>query len=97
MAILIASLGLFGLVMYTVSKQQKEIAIRKVLGANLSHIILLITNQYFKYIIVALLIALPLSHLLIHKWLANFANHFEVKWWMYLLPIFVITFICILP
>jgi putative ABC transport system permease protein len=96
LAILIASLGLFGLVMYTVSKKQKEIAVRKVLGAKLSHVFLLITTQYFKYIIIALIIALPFSHFMIYKWLNNFATHFEVKWWMYVIPIITTALICVL-
>lgn len=93
LAILIACLGLIGLVAYTTYQKTKEIGIRKVLGAGLLNIIRLISSQFFKPILIACVIAIPFSHFVISKWLDGFAYRFQFSWWMYLLPLIVINFL----
>ena len=87
MAILIACLGLFGLTAFSTSRRVKEIGIRKVFGASVFHISLLITKSYFPLIIISFLIAVPFSYLFMNNWLEDFAYRISIG-----IPVFVITF-----
>lgn len=91
LAIFIACLGLTGLIAYTTQQKVKEIGIRKVLGASITGIVGLLTGQFFKPILIACLIAIPVNHWLITKWLDSFAYRFQVDWWMHLVPIALIV------
>lgn len=71
-AIFIACIGLLGLTMYTVEQRRKEIGIRKILGASIPNIIQKISAEFLKLVLIANLIAWPVSYLLINKWLASF-------------------------
>jgi putative ABC transport system permease protein len=73
LAILIAGLGLFGIASFTAGQMTKEIGIRKVLGASVSGISLLLTRNFLQLVIISNLIALPVSWFIMHKWLQNFA------------------------
>ena len=73
LAILIASLGLFGLTAFITQQRTKEIGIRKVLGASISGIIFLFTKQFTRWVLVANIIAWPLAYFAMNKWLENFA------------------------
>lgn len=73
LAIFIACLGLFGLASFTAEKRTKEIAIRKALGASVSQIILLLSKEFTRWVLVANFIAWPLAYLVMNKWLQNFA------------------------
>ncbi len=73
LAILIASLGLFGLTAFITQQRTKEIGIRKVLGASISGILLLLTKQFTRWVLVANVIAWPLAYFAMNKWLQNFA------------------------
>ena len=77
-SILIASLGLLGLTSYVAAKRTKEIGIRKVLGASLSQILLLLSSEFTAAILLANLIAWPLAYYLMKKWLANFAYRIDL-------------------
>jgi putative ABC transport system permease protein len=94
--VFIACLGLFGLVSFTASQKQKEIAVRKVLGAGIARIFILVTGQYFTYILVALILAIPFSHYLVSYWLKGFQYHFQVVWWMYLVPAVLIGLVALI-
>jgi putative ABC transport system permease protein len=96
LAIFIACLGLIGLVAYTTYQKTKEIGIRKVLGASISSIVGLVSSQFFKPILIACFVAIPVSHFIISKWLDGFAYRFEFSWWMYLLPLIAITVLAFL-
>ncbi|HEX6848467.1 MAG TPA: ABC transporter permease [Chitinophagaceae bacterium] len=96
LGVFIACMGLFGLVSFTASQKQKEIAVRKILGAGITRIFMLVTGQYFKYILIALILAVPFSHYLISYWLSDFAYHFKVSWWMYLLPVILIGLVALI-
>ena len=91
LAIFIACLGLIGLVAYTTYQKTKEIGIRKVLGASLTGIVGLITKEFSQPVLIASLVAIPVSHLIISKWLEGFAYRAEFAWWMYLLPLVLIV------
>ena len=96
LGVFIACLGLFGLVSFTASQKQKEIAVRKVLGAGIARIFILITGQYFKYILAAFILAVPFSHWLINYWLKGFSYRFPINWWMYLLPVALIGLVALI-
>ncbi len=92
LAILIACLGLFGLSAFTISQRTKEIGVRKVLGANVGNIIILLSQDFMLLVGVASLIALPVGWIFMHRWLGVFAYHISIHWWM-LLPAVVIAII----
>ena len=78
LAILISCLGLFGLVAFTAQKRQKEIGIRKVIGASVNSITLMLTQDFLKLVGIAVIIAFPLSWWLMSKWLNSFAYRIEL-------------------
>ncbi|MEL6943078.1 MAG: FtsX-like permease family protein, partial [Bacteroidota bacterium] len=83
LAILISFLGLLGLVMFATERRKKEIGIRKVLGASIAHIITLLSKDFLKPILMALLIASPVAWYVMQQWLDNFAYHTNIKWWFF--------------
>ncbi|MFD0793940.1 ABC transporter permease [Mucilaginibacter litoreus] len=82
MAIIIACLGLFGLAAYAAEQRTKEIGIRKVLGANVSTIVTMLSADFIKLVIIAILIASPLAWYIMQGWLNSFAYHSSIKWWI---------------
>lgn len=80
LCILVACLGLFGLASFTASKRTKEIGIRKTLGATLSGILILLSKEYVKLIMLANIIAWPFVYLLINRWLQDFPYRIEMGW-----------------
>jgi putative ABC transport system permease protein len=82
-AILIACLGLFGLATFSAETRTKEIGIRKVLGASEAAIVALLSKDFLKLIVIALVCAFPLSGWVMNKWLNNFAYRIPVSWWMF--------------
>jgi putative ABC transport system permease protein len=95
LAIIVASLGLFGLSLYTVAKRKKEIGIRKVLGATVLQVITLITKDYIKLIVFAGVIAIPAAYFLLQNWLNDYAFHIDIGFWFFLLPLILIMVIAI--
>ncbi|HEY4111172.1 ABC transporter permease [Puia sp.] len=79
LAILLATLGLIGLTLFTIERRTKEIGIRKVLGAGKLHILRLVSGQFIRLALLASVVALPLSWWLIHRWLDNFAYRVTVS------------------
>ncbi|MCF6402096.1 ABC transporter permease [Chitinophaga filiformis] len=84
LAIFLATLGLLGLISYIVIQRTKEIGIRKVLGASVSNILLLLSTDFIRLIAVALLVATPLAWYLMYRWLQAFAYRINVPWWVFL-------------
>ena len=80
LAIVVACLGLFGLVSALSDSKTKEIGIRKVLGSSVAGIIGLLSKQFVGLVLIAFIIALPLSVLIMHVWLDGFAYHIELQW-----------------
>jgi putative ABC transport system permease protein len=83
LAILISCLGLFGLASFTAQQRTKEIGIRKVLGASVGKIMLLLTGEFSKWIIVANLIAWPVAYWCIIKWLKGFAYRAPIEFYIF--------------
>lgn len=84
-AIFISCLGLFGLSTYTAQTKKKEIGIRKVLGADVSHIVALISADFLKLVGIAILLAIPIAWYAMRHWLQDFAYKTSLEWWMFAL------------
>ncbi len=84
LAIIIACFGLIGLMMITIEKKSKELSIRKILGASIGSLMLLLSRDYISMVFIAGFIALPLSWILMDKWLSNFAIQIDMPWWIFL-------------
>jgi len=84
-AITIACLGLFGLVSYTATQKTKEIGIRKVNGAKVSEVLVMLNSDFVKWIAIAFVIATPIAYYAMHKWLENFAYKTSLSWWIFAL------------
>jgi putative ABC transport system permease protein len=83
-AIVLSCLGLLGLSAYNIAQRKKEIGVRKLLGASVSNITLLLCADFIKLIIIALLITSPVSWLLMHNWLQNFAYRINIPVWIFI-------------
>jgi len=83
LAIAVACLGLFGLVEYSVHQRTKEISIRKVFGASIKSLLVLLTRNYFGLVLTAFVVIIPVSYYAAQQWLTNFAYHITVSPWMY--------------
>jgi putative ABC transport system permease protein len=84
LAILLACLGLFAVTAYAVVQRTKEIGIRKVLGANISSIIVLISKDFLWLVIIAAVIASPIAWYMSDKWLQDFAFRVSIHWWVFI-------------
>jgi len=85
MAIFISCLGLFGLASFTADQRTKEIGIRKVLGASVSNVVVLLSRDFTKWVILANVVAWPVAYLVMNKWLQNFAYRISMGVWMFVL------------
>jgi putative ABC transport system permease protein len=82
-AILIACLGLFGLAAFSAEQRTKEIGIRKVLGASVSSVTSLLSKDFVKLIMIAVLIALPVAWYCMTRWLQDFEYQITIGWWIF--------------
>lgn len=82
LAIIIACLGLFGLAAYAAEQRNKEIGIRKALGASVTNIVTMLSADFIKLVLIAIIIALPLAWYSMHQWLQNFAYRTGIHWWV---------------
>ncbi|MBN9382117.1 MAG: ABC transporter permease [Chitinophagaceae bacterium] len=83
LTILISCVGLFGLVLLSSQRRAREIGIRKTLGASTLQMVQLISGGFSKLVLIALFLAIPMSWLAVHQWLANFAYRIDMSWWMF--------------
>lgn len=96
LAIFVACLGLFGLASFTATKRYKEIGVRKVLGSSVKGIVLLLSKDLLKPVIIATCIAMPAGYWAMNKWLENFAYKTSVNWRVFLLVGLITFFIALL-
>ena len=85
LAIFVACLGLFGLASFTATKRFKEIGVRKVLGSSAQSIVILLSKDLLKPVVIATCIALPAGYWAMNKWLQKFAYQTTISWWIFLL------------
>lgn len=95
-AIFISCLGLLGLALYTAEQRSKEISIRKVLGANLSDILVLLNKDFMKLVIISNVIAIPVAYILVAKWLEKYDYKITINPWPFLLALLTSVIIAIL-
>src|SRR6202035_2209465 len=94
-AIFISCMGLFGLAAFTSEQRRKEIGIRKVLGASISAIVTMLSKDFLKLIILALLLASPIAWYFMSQWLNDFAFRIKISWWIFILAGSMAIFIAI--
>jgi putative ABC transport system permease protein len=95
LAIIVACLGLIGFTLFITKKRTKEIGIRKVNGASVFEIVILLNGYFVKWILLALVLATPIAYFIMKRWLENFAYKTEISWWIFVLSGFVILVISI--
>ena len=95
LTIFISCIGLLGLASLSAEQRIKEIGIRKVLGASVSSIVQLISNNFLKLVLLANIIALPLAWWAVHAWLQNFAYHIDIHWWIFAMAVFITLLIAL--
>ena len=96
LAIIIACLGLFGLAAYAAEQRTKEIGIRKILGASVAAIAGMLSFDFLKLVLIAILISLPVGWFLMNKWLQEFAYRVNIHWWILVLAGFTSIFIALI-
>jgi len=82
LAIIIACLGLFGLAAYAAEQRTKEIGVRKILGANVSTIVSMLSKDFIKLVLISIIISTPFAWWAMQKWLQSFAYRQNVQWWV---------------
>ncbi len=95
LTIFVSCIGLFGLSVFATEKRRKEIGIRKVLGASVSGVATILSKDFLKLVIAALLIAIPAAWLVAGKWLENYPYRIALSWWMFALAGILVTLIAI--
>ncbi len=83
LAVLIACLGLFGLVTYMAEQRTKEIGIRKVLGASVNNVVLMLSKDFLLLVFLAAVIAFPVAWWAMHKWLQDYVYRVNIGWWVF--------------
>ena len=95
LAILIASLGLFGLATYAAEQRIKEIGIRKVLGASVGNIAGMLSKDFLKLVLISSVIAFPVAWWGMHRWLQDFAYRVSISWWVFVVAGILALFIAL--
>ena len=80
-----AGLGLLGLAAYAAERRKKELGIRKVLGATVQGLFVLLSKDFIKLVIVAFVIASPIAWIIMHNWLGDFAYRIDISWWIFII------------
>ncbi|HTH56817.1 MAG TPA: ABC transporter permease [Cyclobacteriaceae bacterium] len=83
---LIGCLGLFGLITFVVNRKQKELAVRKVMGASVPSLLLLFSKEYIWLVLISFALATPIAYYIANEWLNNFAFHVDLQWWLFATP-----------
>jgi putative ABC transport system permease protein len=84
-AILIACFGLLGLSAYNILQRTKEIGIRKVMGASIQNLLIILSRDFLKLVLIAFVVAVPVTWLIMHSWLQDFAYRIDISWWVFAL------------
>jgi len=96
LGVLLACLGLFGLSFFTTAQRTKEIGVRKVLGASIGSILSLLSKDYSKLVLLAALLATPLTYFSVNQWLTGYAYRIDLDWPMFVVPAIIVLAIALL-
>jgi len=96
LAIFISCMGIFGLASFTAEKRTKEIGIRKVLGASVSGIVVLLSREFVKWVLVANIIGWPIAYFVMNRWLQSFAYRVNIGVWIFVFSAFLVLIIALL-
>jgi putative ABC transport system permease protein len=95
LAIIVACLGLFALASFMAEQRNKEIGIRKVLGASISGLFTMLTANFLKLIVISMFIAIPAGWMLMQRWLQDFAYRINIEWWVFVLAAAMVMLIAL--
>jgi putative ABC transport system permease protein len=95
-ALFICSMGLLGMSLFTIRRRTKEIGLRKINGAETEEVMLMLSIDQIKWILLSLVISFPLSYYAMHKWLQSFAYKRSLSWWIFALAGITVVFIALL-
>ncbi len=95
-SIFIGCLGLYGLISFVANQKRKEVGIRKVMGATVSSILLLFSKEFVRLVIVAFVLATPLTWYLMNQWLQTFAYRVDISWTIFFVGFFAIMVIVLM-
>jgi putative ABC transport system permease protein len=95
-AVLISCLGLFGLASFNAERRTKELGIRKVMGASVGNLVMMLCGDFTNLVIISLFIGFPVSWYLIREYLSGYAFHAEVNWGIYILTLMAMLFLVLL-
>jgi putative ABC transport system permease protein len=96
LTILISCLGLFGLAAFDTERRTKEIGIRKVLGANTTGLVALLSKDFLKLVAIAIILASPVAYYLMDRWLQDFAFKVDISWWIFIAAGIIALFIALI-
>jgi len=91
LALFITSLGILSLSAFSAAQRKKEIGIRKVMGASMSQILVMLSKNYISLLIISFVLAIPVIFLAVNKWLNIFANRMELSIWIFIIPIVLVS------
>ena len=83
LAIVIACFGLLGLSAFNVLQRNKEIGIRKVLGASVQNLLYILSKDFLKLVLISFVLAIPVTWWVMHSWLQDFAYRINIQWWVF--------------
>ncbi len=95
LSILVSCLGLFGLATFTTEQRVKEIGIRKVLGASVGGVVAILSRDFIKLVLVAIVIAVPVSWYVVDSWIEDFAYRIDIDWWVFVVSGFLAELIAL--
>jgi len=95
LTIFISCIGLFGLSVLSAEKRTKEIGIRKVLGASVQHVVTILSADFLKLVMIALVIAIPLAMITANKWLQNYPYRITLNWWMFAIASLLVAMVAL--
>ncbi len=96
LAIFVACLGLFGLSAFIATQRTKEIGIRKVLGASVTGIVRLLSQDFIRMVFIASLIAIPIAYFVMQTWLTHYAFRISIQWWLLGIPVIMVLLIALM-
>jgi putative ABC transport system permease protein len=92
---MISALGLFSLAAFVAEQRRKEIGIRKIMGAAVTQITVMLSKEFLALVFIAVMIASPVGYWVMNKWLQNFSYRIDVSWWVFVVAGFGVLFIAL--